>query len=88
MTRVFFLAWGGLDTLAVVAGVSALRPLLATAGVERPEHNGEFVDADVSGIKESISIATAACNGNFIGPLAAAVTFVCPSSPECHLSSF
>jgi NAD(P)-dependent dehydrogenase (short-subunit alcohol dehydrogenase family) len=72
-------AWGGVDTLAVVAGVSALRPLLATAGVQRPTHISEFSDATVEGVKESISIANAACSGNFIGPLTAAVTFVRPS---------
>ena len=76
LTTFYFVVWGGLDTLTVVAGVSALRPLLATAGVERTDSGTANPDAKLSGIQESINIAKAACNGNFIGPLNAAVSFV------------
>ncbi|KAI5123733.1 hypothetical protein M0805_000326 [Coniferiporia weirii] len=67
--------WGRLDTLVVVAGVSSLRPVLETAGVER-ERGKPLQDADLNGVRESTRIAGAAVQGNFIGPYVAAVTFI------------
>ncbi|KAH8120487.1 hypothetical protein DFH11DRAFT_1560263 [Phellopilus nigrolimitatus] len=67
--------WGRLDTLVVVAGVSSLKPLLETAGVER-ERGKPLPDADLRGVQESVRIAGAAVQGNFTGPYTAAITFI------------
>ena len=63
----------------VCAGVSALRPLLEVAGLER--NGGKFLPPQVSaeGVQHTIDVANAAIRGNYIGPLVTAVTFV--SSP-------
>ncbi|KAI0635725.1 NAD-P-binding protein [Trametes polyzona] len=68
--------WGGVDTLIVSAGVSALRPLLEVAGLER--RGGEFHPprADAEGIRRAVSAATAAIQGNYLGPLVSVVTFI------------
>ncbi|KAI0671540.1 NAD-P-binding protein [Trametes maxima] len=68
--------WGGLDTLVVSAGVSALRPLLEVAGVE--QHNGKFHPprTDATGVQRAVSAAAAAIQGNYIGPLVCAVTLI------------
>ncbi|OSD06382.1 NAD-P-binding protein [Trametes coccinea BRFM310] len=68
--------WGGLDTLIVSAGVSALRPLLEVAGLER--RDGAFYPphADVEGVKHAVSAATAAMQSNYIGPLICVTTFI------------
>ncbi|PPR06550.1 hypothetical protein CVT26_000728 [Gymnopilus dilepis] len=67
--------WGGLDTLVVSAGVSALQPLMAVAGVE--VKRGETMqEASQEGIQRAAEIAGAAVQGNYIGPLVAAVSFV------------
>lgn len=63
-------AWGGLDTVHVCAGVSALQPVMALAGAEDKE------DATVQGIQNATDIAGKAVQGNFLGPLVAALTFV------------
>lgn len=67
--------WERLDTLAVIAGVSSLKPLLSTAGVER-EFGEPLTDADIEGLRESVRIGNAAMTGNFVGPYTAAITFV------------
>lgn len=64
-------AWDGLDTLAVVAGVSALQPLMVLAGVEDVTSSASAV-----GIQHMVDIAAAATTGNYTGPLVAAGTFV------------
>ncbi|KLO06698.1 NAD-P-binding protein [Schizopora paradoxa] len=88
--------WGGLDTLLIMAGVSALRPLLETAGVERQGGGGgTFVPADctLEGLQDGVRIASAAIKGNFLGPLVAALTFIpfmtrtSPSPSILHLST-
>ncbi|EDR04783.1 uncharacterized protein LACBIDRAFT_303996 [Laccaria bicolor S238N-H82] len=68
--------WKGLDTIVVAAGVSALQPLMAVAGVETA--NGGFTpeEATREGIKRVTEVATAAITGNYVGPLIAAVTFI------------
>ena len=63
--------WGGLDTIHICAGVSALRPVLALAGVEQP---GE--DASDAAIQGAVDIAGKAIQGNFTGPFVSALTFV------------
>jgi hypothetical protein len=67
--------WNGLDTLFVVAGVSALQPLLAIAGVEA-EKKTELEMTTREGIQNTVEVAAAATRGNYVGPLVAAVTFV------------
>ncbi|EJD04231.1 NAD-binding protein [Fomitiporia mediterranea MF3/22] len=69
--------WGRLDTLAVIAGVSSLRPLLETTGIECKEGRGSsFPDADVEGVRTGQQIASAAIQGNFTGPLTAVLTCI------------
>ncbi|CAK5279649.1 unnamed protein product [Mycena citricolor] len=63
-------AWGGLDTVIVAAGVSALRPLMEVGG---DSADGDF---DVERIHRIVDIAKRAADGNFVGPLVAAVTFI------------
>ncbi|KAF3763966.1 NAD(P)-binding protein [Cryphonectria parasitica EP155] len=64
-------AWGGLDTIHVCAGVSALQPILSLAGSSSV---GE--DAGAEGIQAAVDIAGRAVQGNFNGPLVAALTFI------------
>ncbi|KAJ7115332.1 hypothetical protein C8R44DRAFT_709734 [Mycena epipterygia] len=61
--------WGGIDTMIVAAGVSALRPLLEIAG----EQSGNI---DSNGIQHIVDVASLATRGNYVGPLVAAVTFI------------
>lgn len=68
--------WGKLDTIAIIAGVSALKPVLSIAGVEK-ERNKPMQDAQLHAVEESVRIANAAVQGNFTGPYVAAVTLVC-----------
>lgn len=63
-------AWGGLDTLHVCAGVSALQPVLDLAGVAKGE------DASAASIANVVDIMGRATQGNLVGPLVAALTFV------------
>lgn len=63
-------AWGGLDTIHVCAGVSALQPVMALAGAEDKQ------DATLEGIQGAKDIAGKAVQGNFVGPLVATLTFV------------
>ncbi|KAI1397898.1 NAD(P)-binding protein [Hypoxylon fuscum] len=64
--------WGGLDSLHVCAGVSAVQPVMALAGVQQ----GQDDDASASGIQNAVEMATRATQGNVYGPLVAAVTFI------------
>ncbi|KAI0768118.1 NAD-P-binding protein [Trametes elegans] len=68
--------WGGLDTLVVSAGVSALRPLLEVAGLERNRGVFQPSRTDVEGVQRAVTAATAAIHGNYLGPLVCAVTFI------------
>lgn len=63
--------WGGLDTLHICAGVSALQPVMALTGTRSSKE-----DATVSGIRAAVDIAGRAIEGNFNGPLTSALTFV------------
>ncbi len=72
------LAFGGLDTLLVVAGVSALQPLITGVANTPRDDQGRFgahvpIKMDVQRAKD---VASRAMGGNFLGPLVAAVTFV------------
>lgn len=64
-------AWGGLDTIHVCAGVSALQPLMALTGTSDATQ-----DSSSQGIQTAVDIAGRAVSGNFNGPLVAALTFV------------
>ncbi|KAI1407876.1 NAD(P)-binding protein [Hypoxylon sp. FL1857] len=64
--------WGGLDTLCVCAGVSAVQPVMKLAGVEP----GKNDDASGSDIQHAVDIAARATQGNVYGPLVAALTFI------------
>lgn len=62
--------WGGLDTIHVCAGVSALQPVMALTGAEGKEDAGE------KGIQNAVDVAGKAVQGNLYGPMVAALTFV------------
>ena len=68
--------WKGLDTLVVAAGVSALQPLMAIAGVDTEGVNTSVGQATKEGIQRVADVAAAATRGNYVGPLISAVTFV------------
>lgn len=63
-------AWGGLDTLHICAGVSALQPVMDLTGAAAGE------DASAAGIEKVVEITGRATQGNLVGPLVAALTFV------------
>ncbi|KAI1179567.1 short chain dehydrogenase [Nemania sp. FL0916] len=65
------LKWGGLDTLHVCAGVSAVQPVMALTGIRSSDD-----DPDAAGVQTATEIAGRATQGNFFGPLVAAVTFI------------
>lgn len=67
---------GGFDTLILTAGVSALQPLMSVAGVDMSAPDIVGSQASPEGIQHAVNAATAAVNGNFIGPYIAAITFV------------
>lgn len=75
---VLYIAWHGLDTLILTAGVSALQPLMSVAGVDMSAPDIVGSQASPEGIQHAVSAATAAVNGNFIGPYIAAISFVRP----------
>ncbi|KAH9945298.1 NAD-P-binding protein [Epithele typhae] len=85
--------WGGLDTLVVSAGVSALRPLLEVAGLERRHGAFDPPQVSVEGVKHTAQVATKAMEANFLGPLVSAVTFIpllsqtSPTPAICQISS-
>ncbi|KAM6497632.1 hypothetical protein JOM56_005580 [Amanita muscaria] len=70
--------WGGLDTLAVVAGVASLQPLLDVAGVENSTGRNPDLSAKatIEGIQHAKDVALAAVKGNFTGPLVTAIAFI------------
>ncbi|KAK2464884.1 hypothetical protein APHAL10511_002960 [Amanita phalloides] len=70
--------WGGLDTLVIAAGVSALLPLMDVAQVPSVtgRHPANTKGPSKSGIEQASNIATEALRGNYIGPLISAVTFI------------
>lgn len=69
--RIVIVAWGGVDTVVVTAGVSSLMPLLEVAGVHSP---GE--EPTVEGVQRTLDVSNAALRGNFSGPLVSAVALV------------
>ena len=68
--------WRGVDTVIIVAGVSALQTLMVTAGVDMPAKGHPWMQASRDGVQRSVDIAAAATKGNYFGPLVAAITFV------------
>ena len=70
------LEWGGLDTIILTAGVSALQPILGVAGVEDVETATELDDIGKEGIEKAMSATEMATRINYYGPLLVALTFV------------
>ncbi|KZT73080.1 NAD(P)-binding protein [Daedalea quercina L-15889] len=68
--------WNGVDTLIVCAGVSALRPLMEVAGLEREGRSFTPPQASAEGIKHTVDIANRAIAVNYFGPLVSAVTLL------------
>jgi len=68
--------WQGMDTLIVAAGVSALQPLLAIAGVETEGAKTALSLTTKEGIQRAVDSSSAAMRGNYTGPLIAALTFI------------
>ncbi|KAF5376862.1 hypothetical protein D9615_007287 [Tricholomella constricta] len=70
--------WQGVDTVIVAAGVSALQPLMAIAGLEAHSNGSKFTPSKASkeGIQKAVDITAAATRGNYVGPLIAAITFI------------
>lgn len=68
--------WHGVDTIIVAAGVSALQPLMAVAGIEARGTTFTSTQASKEGIQKALDAATAATEGNYLGPLVAATTLV------------
>jgi NAD(P)-dependent dehydrogenase (short-subunit alcohol dehydrogenase family) len=64
--------WQGVDTVIVVAGVSALRPLMSVAGVDNVKR--DFATRE--GLQYAADVTALAIKGNYVGPLLAAITFV------------
>ncbi|KAJ7268632.1 hypothetical protein C8J57DRAFT_1613007, partial [Mycena rebaudengoi] len=76
--------WGGIDTVIVAAGVSALRALMEVAGVELSKDiKAAIPDASAEGIQRAVDVAALATRGNYVGPLVAAVTFARPRPSSC-----
>lgn len=71
--------WGGLDTLVVAAGVSALKPLLSIGG--ELDMNLEFRDRMRKSLRKTLNVSDAVFATNYGGPLTAALTFVRADSP-------
>ncbi|KIK95992.1 hypothetical protein PAXRUDRAFT_826463 [Paxillus rubicundulus Ve08.2h10] len=69
-------AWSGLDTVILTAGVSALQPLMSVAGIDMSAPGPVGSQANADGIQHAVKAATAAVNGNFIGPYVVAITFI------------
>ena len=74
-------AWGGLDTLHLCAGVSALQPVLALARTTTGPDDAD-ADTDPAGVRAAVDIAARATQGNFVGPLVVALTLVRPPPPS------
>lgn len=84
--------WGGIDTLIITAGVSALQPLMAVAGVTASKDGLSPLHASAEAINHAVGVAKAAIDGNFFGPYIAAITFIplltsCSTSPSILLLS-
>ncbi|KAI8955987.1 short-chain dehydrogenase [Xylaria longipes] len=63
--------WGGLDTLQICAGVSAVQPVMALTGIKSGNE-----DPGAAGVQHAAELAGRAAQGNFFGPLIAAMTFI------------
>jgi len=76
-------SWEGVDTVIVCAGVSAIRPLLANAGLEHASSAKSTEQASAENMHKAVDLVNAAAKGNFTGPLVAALAFI----PLLQLSS-
>lgn len=73
----------------MAAGVSALQPLMAVAGVETNGSKFTPEQATKEGIREAVEITSAAISGNYVGPLVSAIAFVClPLTAQYFTNSF
>lgn len=79
------IAWGGLDTLIVCAGVSAIRPLLEIAGLNKPSSKQSTEQASTENIQKTVDIVNTATKVNFMGPLVSAIAFVRLNHAVSHL---
>ncbi|THH26737.1 hypothetical protein EUX98_g7452 [Antrodiella citrinella] len=79
--------WGGIDTVIVCAGVSAIQPLLANAGLENASSAKSTAQASAEDMQKAVDLVNAAAKGNFTGPLVAALAFFSSSSPSMLLVS-
>ncbi|KAH9838353.1 uncharacterized protein C8Q71DRAFT_704762 [Rhodofomes roseus] len=68
--------WSGVDTVIVCAGVSALRPLMEVAGLERDGRSFTPSQATAEGLKHTVDVARKAVNVNYLGPLVSAVALL------------
>ncbi|EJD55237.1 NAD(P)-binding protein [Auricularia subglabra TFB-10046 SS5] len=70
--------WGGVDTVIIAAGVSALRPLLSVAGVEHDIRGNAFAPGQVTlaGLQNAQHVAERAVAGNYIGPMLSLIALI------------
>lgn len=76
-------AWKGLDTVIVSAGVSAIQPLMSLAGLKEPRSTTSTTQVSASDMQRAVDTVFKAVNGNFTGPLVAALAFVCCMDNTC-----
>ena len=70
------LAWGGLDTLIVNAGVPTFRPFCELAGLEAKGRTFTPAEADAASIQRVVQTVENVTKTNYIGPVVSAATFV------------
>ncbi|KAH7104738.1 NAD(P)-binding protein [Auriculariales sp. MPI-PUGE-AT-0066] len=71
--------WGGVDTVVISAGVSALQPLLAVAGLNHDiQTNGWKPAPEMTrkGIEHTQEVVLRAVRGNLLGPMSTLLTFL------------
>ncbi|KAH7104737.1 NAD(P)-binding protein [Auriculariales sp. MPI-PUGE-AT-0066] len=71
--------WGGIDTVVISAGVIALKPLLAVAGLNHDiQTNGWKPAPEMTrkGIEHTQEVALRAVRGNLLGPMSTLLTFL------------
>jgi hypothetical protein len=69
-------AWGGVDTIIIAAGVSAVRPFMALAGADAAAKGDALAHPSFDCLKKGKESVMEATSGNFIGPLVSALILV------------
>ncbi|KAI0648788.1 NAD(P)-binding protein [Trametes meyenii] len=69
-------AWGGLDTLAVCAGVATLKPFFEVAGIKVNGDTFTPLEADKQAIERIVDVANVTVRADYTGPVVAAATFI------------